>query len=43
LDFVYQATLMRPVVVKKQSGDPVGDYTAQGTVHTLAVAFRHDL
>ncbi len=43
LDFVYQATIMAPVVVKKQAGDPVGDYTAGGAVHSLGIAFRHDL
>lgn len=43
LDFVYQATLMSQVAVKKQDGDPVGDYTAGGTVHSIGVAFRHDL
>lgn len=43
LDFVYQATIMAAVDVKKQTGDPVGDYTADGVVHSIGIAFRHDL
>lgn len=43
LDFVYQATLMSEVHVTKVPGDPVGGYTAGGVVHSLGVAFGHDL
>ncbi|MEZ4466558.1 MAG: outer membrane protein transport protein [bacterium] len=45
LDFVYQATLMSEVAVHKAAGadDRVGDYTAGGVVHSIGLAFRHDL
>lgn len=45
IDFVYQATLMQSQAVRQRAGDAdrVGDYTAGGTVHSLGLAFRHDL
>lgn len=45
LDVVYQATLMvdREVTKTRGAADPVGDYTAGGTIHSFGIAFRHDL
>ncbi len=44
-DVVYQATLMADQPVEKSLGaaDPVGDYTAGGVIHSVGIAFRHDL
>jgi long-subunit fatty acid transport protein len=45
VDLVYQATLMQSQQVQQQAGDQdrVGDYEAGGAVHSLGIAFRHDL
>lgn len=45
LDLVYQATLLtdEDVVKRTDALDPVGDYTAGGTIHSVGIAFRHDL
>lgn len=44
VDLAWQGTLMQQTEVRKRAaGDPVGDYTAGGMVHTISVAFRHDL
>ena len=45
LDFVYQATIMSDLRVRKTAGadDRVGDYRAGGVVHGIGLAFRHDL
>ena len=45
IDLVYQATVMQSQPVQQRAGDAdrVGDYTAGGTVHSVGLAFRHDL
>ncbi len=45
LDFAYQATLLRELAVEKTLGarDPVGDYSAGGTIHSFSISLRHDL
>lgn len=45
VDLVYQATVMQSQPVRQQAGDQdrVGDYTAGGAVHSIGLAFRHDL
>lgn len=44
IDLAWQGTIMQETVVtKRAAGDPVGDYRAGGLVHTIGLAFRHDL
>jgi long-chain fatty acid transport protein len=45
VDVVYQATLLVDQHVAKSRGvtDPVGDYTAGGTIHSFGISLRHDL
>ncbi len=45
VDVVYQATLLVEQQVAKSRGaaDPVGDYSAGGTIHSFGISLRHDL